>query len=96
MAACERVPANTRRFGLHEGIPLRTNAERLQNFVNFRGNLCLKFFNVCIFFALYRKWTYTDASNFFIMLQGTNEILRMFVALSSLQYAGAHLQGRLR
>ena len=45
MAACERVPANTRRFGLHEGIPVRKNAERLQNFVNFRGNVCLNFFN---------------------------------------------------
>jgi len=31
-----------------------------------------------------------------LIFEGTNEILRMFVALSSLQYAGAHLQGRLR
>lgn len=31
-----------------------------------------------------------------LIFEGTNEILRMFVALSSMQYAGQHLQGRLR
>lgn len=31
-----------------------------------------------------------------LIFEGTNEILRMLVALSSLQYAGQHLQGRLR
>ena len=48
MAACERVLANTRGFGLHEGIPVRKNAERLQNFVDFRGTVCLIFL-MCAF-----------------------------------------------
>jgi len=35
-------------------------------------------------------------SRILLIFEGTNEILRMLVALSSMQYAGIHLQGRIR